>query len=150
VTLNNTPLPLLASSATQINAQLPPTLATGRYSLVVRSITAQEASNTVNLSVVKYAPAVFVDAEGPAIFHKDGARVSKERPAKRDEPLTIYATGLGTTTGGRVTAGLPSPSNPLAVTSPVQVYFGNPLIKEAAVIVDWSGLWRTSRAMRCR
>ena len=36
VTLNNTPLPLLATSPTQINAQLPPTLAAGRYPLMVR------------------------------------------------------------------------------------------------------------------
>jgi uncharacterized protein (TIGR03437 family) len=35
---------------------------------------------------------------------------------------------------------LPSPANPLAVTAKVQLYFGNPLIKEAAIIVDWSGL----------
>jgi uncharacterized protein (TIGR03437 family) len=39
-----------------------------------------------------------------------------------------------------VTAGTPSPSSPLAVTAPVNVYFGNPLIKEAGIIVDWSGL----------
>ena len=39
-----------------------------------------------------------------------------------------------------MTAGTPSPDNPLAVTDKVQVYFGNPGIKEAEVIVDWSGL----------
>jgi len=140
VTLNNTPLPLLASSAAQINAQLPPTLVAGRYSLVVRSIAAQEASGAASVAVSRYAPAVFVDEQGAAIFHQDGTRVARDRPAKRDEPLTIYATGLGTTTGGRVTAGSPAPSSPLAVTAPVQVFFGNPSIKEAGVIVDWSGL----------
>jgi uncharacterized protein (TIGR03437 family) len=54
--------------------------------------------------------------------------------------LTIYATGLGVTRGGRVTAGVPSPSNPLAVTGPVSVYFGDPTISNSGVIVDWSGL----------
>jgi len=54
--------------------------------------------------------------------------------------LTLYATGMGATTGGRVTAGAPSPASPLAVTGPVNLYFGNPLIKEAGIIVDWSGL----------
>ncbi len=39
-----------------------------------------------------------------------------------------------------MTAGLPSPADPLAVSAPVNVYFGNPLIKEAAIIVGWSGL----------
>jgi uncharacterized protein (TIGR03437 family) len=36
--------------------------------------------------------------------------------------------------------GTPAPASPLAVTAPVSLYFGNPLIKEAAIIVDWSGL----------
>jgi uncharacterized protein (TIGR03437 family) len=92
------------------------------------------------VAVSKYAPAIFFDAQGPAILHHDGTRVDKDHPASRDEPLTIYATGLGVTTGGKVVAGSPSPSEPLAVTAPVQVFFGNPNIKDAAVIVDWSGL----------
>jgi len=140
VTLNNSPLPLMATSAGQINAQLPTTLAAGRYPLVVRSISGQAASSSVNVTVSKYAPAIFVDANGPAIYHTDGTRVDKDHPGHRDEKLTIYATGLGTTTGGKVTPGTPSPASPLAVTSPINLYFGNPLIKEAGIIVNWSGL----------
>jgi uncharacterized protein (TIGR03437 family) len=140
VTLNNSPLPLLATGSGQINAQLPPTLAAGRYPLVVRSTTGQGASASLTVTIAKYAPAVFVDAQGPAIFHANGTRVDRVHPANRDEPLTIYATGLGTTTGGKVTAGLPAPSSPLAVTAPVSLYFGDPSIKQTAVIVDWSGL----------
>ncbi|HTP31203.1 MAG TPA: beta-propeller fold lactonase family protein [Candidatus Acidoferrales bacterium] len=140
VTLNNSPLPLIATSAGQINAQLPTTLAAGRYPLVVRSIAGQAASSSVNVTVAKYAPAIFVDSDGPAIYHSDGTRVDKDHPGHRDEKLTIYATGMGTTTGGKVTAGTPSPASPLAVTGPVNLYFGNPLIKEAAIIVNWSGL----------
>jgi uncharacterized protein (TIGR03437 family) len=140
VTLNNTPLSLLATSPSQINAQLPPTLAAGRYPLVVRSLTSQAASSSVNVTVSKYAPAVFVDGQGAALFHADGTRVNQDHPGKRDERLTLYATGLGVTTGGRVTVGTPAPASPLAVTAPVSLYFGNPLIKEAAIIVDWSGL----------
>jgi uncharacterized protein (TIGR03437 family) len=92
------------------------------------------------VNVSRYAPAVFIDSEGPAIFHQDGSRVNQVNPAKRDEPLTLYATGLGVTTGGRVVAGQPAPSDPLAVTAPIQLFFGNPAIKEAGIIVDWSGL----------
>jgi uncharacterized protein (TIGR03437 family) len=66
--------------------------------------------------------------------------VDQDHPGKRDERLTLYATGLGVTTGGRVTAGMPSPESPLAVTAAASLYFGNPLIKEAGIIVDWSGL----------
>jgi len=140
VTLNNAPLPLLASSPNQINAQLPPALAAGRYPLVVRSLANHEASAAVTVAVSRYAPAVFVDADGPAIFHQDGTRLDRYHPGHRDEPLTIYATGLGPTTGGRVTAGTPSPLSPLAVTGTVQVFFGDPTISDAQEIVDWSGL----------
>jgi uncharacterized protein (TIGR03437 family) len=81
-----------------------------------------------------------MDSAGAAIYHADGTRVDQSHPGHRDEKLTIYATGLGTTTGGKVAAGTPSPASPLAVTGPVNLYFGNPLIKQAAIIVDWSGL----------
>ena len=140
VTLNNSPLPLLASSPSQINAQLPPALAAGRYPLVVRSIANHEASSSATVTVAKYAPAIFVDADGPAIFHQDGTRLDRYNPGHRDEEITIYATGLGPTTGGKVTAGVPAPLNPLAVTGPVQVFFGDPTISDAQEIVDWSGL----------
>src|SRR2546427_8422384 len=66
--------------------------------------------------------------------------LNKDHPASRDEPLVLYAVGLGPTTGGAVTAGRPSPSSPLAVTGAVEVFFGNPGYRQAAVIVDWSGL----------
>ena len=88
----------------------------------------------------KYAPAIFVDSQGAAIFHSNGTRVDQSTPALRDEELTIYATGLGVTTGGKVTAGGLSPASPLAVTGPINLYFGNPTISDSGVIVDWSGL----------
>jgi uncharacterized protein (TIGR03437 family) len=140
VTLNNTPIPLLATSAGQINAQIPTTLAAGRFPLIVRNIAGQAASAAVQVTVSKYAPAIFIDSNGPAIFHADGTRLTADHPGHRDEKITLFATGLGTTTGGRVTAGAPSPSSPLAVTAAVNLYFGNPLIKEAGIIVNWSGL----------
>ncbi len=140
VTLNNVAIPLLATSATQINAQVPPTLAAGTYPLVIRSAANQVASSSVNATVSKYAPAVFVDSQGAAIYHADGTRVDQYHPATRDEPLSIFATGLGVTTGGKVTAGVPSPSSPLAATASVAVYFGDPTISNSGVIVDWSGL----------
>ena len=140
VTLNNAPIPLMATSPGQINAQIPTTLAAGNYPLVVRSIANQEASTSITVTVSKYAPAVFVDSQGPAIFHKNGQRVTQSNPAVRDEELTMYVTGLGPTTGGRVVTGQNSPSSPLAVTGPVAVYFGDPLRNDTGVIVDWSGL----------
>ena len=141
VTLNDIALPLFYTTTGQINAQIPPNLAAGTYPLVVRSITNLAASASYQLAVSKYGPAVLVGGDGQlALFHADGSYVSKSNPANRDEPLTMYAVGLGPTTGGSVVAGEPSPSSPLAVTGTVAVYFGDPLYKQAAIIVDWSGL----------
>ena len=115
--------------------------AAGTYPLVVRSIANLAASSSENVTVAKYAPAVFVDSTGQiALFHANGQYVNTSNPATRDEPLTMYATGLGVTTGGAVTAGNVSPSSPLAVSAPVLVYFGLPGYSQAGVIVDWSGL----------
>ncbi len=142
VTLNNQPLPLLMTSDGQINAQIPNTMAAGRYQFAVRSLSNQMASAITLQSVSKYAPAVFVlDSKGqPALYHQDGSLVTVDNKASRDEPLKMYATGLGVTTGGRVTPGAGAPGNPLAVTQPVEVFFGNPGYSQAQVIVDWSGL----------
>jgi uncharacterized protein (TIGR03437 family) len=142
VTLNNSPLPLFATSSGQINAQIPPGLAAGNYPLMIRSIDKKIASVQSTVTVSKYSPAVLVDpvSNQVALFHKDGKAVTKDNPAKRDEPLVLYALGLGPTKGGAVTSGNASPTSPLAVTDTVEVFFGNPSIKEAGIIVDWSGL----------
>jgi len=141
VTLNNVALPLFMVSPLQINAQIPPNLAAGSYPLVVRSVAGQAASVSQQLAVSRFAPAVLVDTTGQiALFHSDGSYVNKDNPANRDERLTLYALGLGATSGGAVTTGVPSPTSPLAVTGPVQLYFGNPGYAQAAIIVDWSGL----------
>jgi uncharacterized protein (TIGR03437 family) len=142
VTLNNVPLPLFWVSPTQINAQIPPNTAPGTYPLVVRSIANRTTAASQNLTVSAVAPAVLVDSTGQAaLLHADGSYVTQGNPAMRDEPLMMFAVGLGATTGGAVTAGVPSPSGPLAVaSSKVAVYFGNPGYKQSAVIVDWAGL----------
>ena len=141
VTLNNTAIPLFMTSPGQINAQIPPNLVPGSYPLVIRSLTKQAASVSQQITVSKYAPAVMVDATGQiALFHQDGTYVNQDNPGNRDEPLLLYAVGLGATKGGAVTAGVVSPTSPLAVTDTVEVFFGDPLWKQAAIIVDWSGL----------
>jgi uncharacterized protein (TIGR03437 family) len=142
VTLNGNPLPLFLTSAGQINAQIPPELPVGRYPVVVRSIDNKAASTAQQITVAKYAPSVFADPETKyaAIYHADGRPVNSTWPAKRDEPLMLFATGLGPVKGGRATSGLPSPSSPLAVTDPVELFFGDPNIGQAEIIVDWSGL----------
>lgn len=141
VTINDIAIPLFMTTPTQINAQIPPSITAGSYPLVVHSIANLAASASQTLTVSKYAPAVLVDSTGQiALFHADATYVNQNNPATRDEPLTMYAVGLGPTTGGAVTGGEPSPSSPLAVTGTVAVFFGNPSYSQAAVVVDWSGL----------
>lgn len=142
VTLGNRPLPLSLSSGGQINAQIPPDVAPGRYQITVRNLDVKVAANPSQLTVAKYGPAVIVDPESKQtqIFHADGKPITKDNPAKRDRPIHLFAVGLGPTKGGRVVAGQPSPSEPLAVTDLVKVFFGNPTINGSEIIVDWSGL----------
>ncbi len=142
VTLGARALPLLGTSPQQINAQIPPDLAVGTYPLTVRNLDRKAGSLTQNVTVSKYAPAVFVDASlQPSIYHSDsGNPVSPDDPATRDQRLTIYAVGLGATTGGRVVSATPSPSSPLAITGTVRVFFGDPRIKQSEAVVEWSGL----------
>jgi uncharacterized protein (TIGR03437 family) len=142
VTLNNVAIPLELTSSGQINAQIPVNLAAGKYPLVVRSIANLTESSSTTITVAKYAPAVFVSGTGQAAIVKasDGSLVNARNPATRDEDLVIFATGLGTTTGGPVTSGNPAPTSPLAVTGQVQVFFGNPSYSQSPMIVEWSGL----------
>jgi len=142
VTANNTPLPLMMVSPGQINAQLPPDFTATRYSILVRSIDNKIASTPQNITLTKYAPAVLVDGDRqPSIYHKEGGKpVTQKDPAKRDKSVVIYAVGLGPVKGPRITAGRPTPEDPISEIDNVSVFFGNPLYKEAAMIVEWAGL----------
>ncbi|MBI4875042.1 MAG: hypothetical protein HY822_10465 [Acidobacteria bacterium] len=142
VTLGSRPMPLTMTSPQQINAQIPPELAAGRFAMVVRSIDRKAAAQTTQVTLTKYAPAVFVDPETKqaAIYHEDGRLVGKSAPANRDQRLAIYATGLGATKGARIVSGTPTPAAPPAVTEPVLVFFGDPKVRESQMSVEWSGL----------
>jgi uncharacterized protein (TIGR03437 family) len=142
VTMNNQPVPMFMTSAGQINAQIPPELAPGRYSVLVRSFDRKQASPVQQITVARYAPGVFADPDTkqPAIYHEDGRPVTRENPARRDERLMLFATGLGVTKGGRVTGGNAAPAEPMALTDPLEVFFGNTKVKESEMVVEWSGL----------
>jgi uncharacterized protein (TIGR03437 family) len=142
VTVNDRPIPLFMTSPIQINAQIPPDLAPGRYNLMVRSVDQLTASTSQSINVTRYAPAVFVDppTKIAAILHPDGAPVTRDRPARRDRRLMLYATGLGVTQGGSVGAGRPAPTDPLAETQTVEVFFGDPTFNGSEMVVEWSGL----------
>jgi uncharacterized protein (TIGR03437 family) len=140
VTLNNVPIPLEMTSPGQINAQVPVTLAAGRYPLVLRSIANQAESASTTVTVSKYAPAVLMAGTQASIVHTDGTYVNKDNPGRRDQKLFIYATGLGVTHGATVTTGTSVPASPAATTDTVQVFFGNPNLKQSQMIVNSSFL----------
>ena len=151
VTINNSPIPLLMTSSGQINAQIPPELAAGRYTLMVRSVDKKISSQTVQLTVTKYAPAVLADptTKRAFVFRPNGEPVTTARPAQRDEPLVMYAVGLGNPKGVKLVSGTPAPADKLAETDALELYFKK--VETAAdktrgfkaqeeMIVDWSGL----------
>ena len=140
VTLNNVPIPLEMTSAGQINAQIPVTLAAGKYPMVLRSIASQTESSSSTVTVSTYAPAVLMAGTQASIVHPDGTYLTPDNPGLRDKQVLIYATGLGKTTGATVTTGTNVPASPAATTAAVQVFFGNPNLKQSAMIVNSSVL----------
>lgn len=151
VTLNNSPIPLLMTSGGQINAQIPPELAAGRYSLLVRSIDKKISSQAVQLTVAKYAPAVLADPQSrrALVFRPNGEQITANNPAQRDEPLVMYAVGLGNPKSVKLTSGVPAPTDKLAETDDIELYFKKVeteadktrgFTRQEEMIVDWSGL----------
>ncbi len=120
VTANEVAIPLLITSPTQIDAQLPPNIGPGRVTLTVRSTRLGVSSTGVAVQVNSSSPSLFsFDVDGQpraALFHAiDGALVIPIYPADRDEVLKLYATGLGPTTP-MVPAGQLNPSSPVLST----------------------------------
>jgi uncharacterized protein (TIGR03437 family) len=140
VTVDEVAIPLVMTSAGQINAHLPPDLKTGSHSLVVRAVDRNTASSTYTFTAAKYAPAVLINESTgqAAVFRPGGTPITNRNKAERDEKLYLYAVGLGATKGASVTAGQASPSG--AVTDSLQVFFGDPRMAQSEMIVDWSGL----------
>jgi uncharacterized protein (TIGR03437 family) len=140
VTANEVSIPLFSTSPTQIQAQLPPELAAGRFTLTVRSTRLGLASAGSAVTVAPTGPAVFtVLANGvprAALIHsEDAAMVTPEYPARRDETLLLYATGLGPVDPS-VPAGVPGSSNPMSeAVQSIGVSIGG-----VPYLVTWAGL----------
>jgi uncharacterized protein (TIGR03437 family) len=131
----------MMTSTGQINAQIPNETAVGRYTLLIRSLDRKTSSLPQAIQVAKYAPAIFTNPETKEamVFRQDGRPVNRSNPAKRDEPLMMFATGLGVTTP-RVAGGTPAPTGTLAESDPVELFFGDVRYSQAGIIVDWAGL----------
>src|SRR5262249_17845400 len=141
VTANEIAIPLISTSATEIQAQLPPDLLPGRVTFTVRSTRLGASSAGVQVQVNATGPGVFSmdigdGTQRAVLFHAvDGTLVVPYYPAERDETVVLYATGLGPAQPA-VPAGEVNPADPAsATTEPVSVTVGGQPYE-----VLWSGL----------
>jgi uncharacterized protein (TIGR03437 family) len=140
VTANEMAIPLISTSPTEIDAQLPAQLTGTRVTLTVRSTRLGLSSPGVQIAITPTGPGVFsLDVGGAktaAIIHSsDFALVTPDYPAERDETLLLYTTGLGPVTPD-VQAGELAGVDPFsATTEHIQVMIGG-----QPYPVLWSGL----------
>jgi uncharacterized protein (TIGR03437 family) len=128
VTANEVTIPLISTSPTQIDAQLPFDLGTGRFTLTVRSTRLGLVSAGVQVQPTATSPGLFsIDVNGQqrAPLHTaDLTLVTPDYPADRDEYLILYATGLGPVSPA-VPAGFGNPEDPPSpAVQPVEVTIG--------------------------
>jgi len=126
VLVNGTAAPIYLASAGQISA-LVPFAATGATATIV-VVNNGQRSNTVEIPLARSAPGIFTippAGTGPgALLHADYSLVSAAAPAKRNETLLLFLTGLGPVTPV-IRDGAAAPSSPLStVTADVKVYIG--------------------------
>ncbi|MGH9658654.1 MAG: hypothetical protein ACRD96_08925, partial [Bryobacteraceae bacterium] len=128
VRFNGRDLPLLFTSPTQVNAQLPFD-ALGPGTLEVAT---ENGAAGVPVFVAEVAPAIFsVPAEGnvvPAVVHANGQIVTPEFPATPGEHLVVYMTGLGRTVEPLEAGDAAPRASRNAVTVPVSVDIGDSVI----------------------
>ncbi len=141
VTFNDVTLPLLSTSPTQINAQLPSDAMPGTTAVVVHSIITGLQSETTLVNVSRSAPGVFaIGGNQAALLHgADFRLVTRDSPGQRNEVLVLFANGIPPGPGQRLEPGVPAPANPLVTTVRPQVFIGNPDRPGSEMIIEWSG-----------
>ncbi len=105
--------PLFYAQASQINAQVPYTIA-GESVTQVAVFYRGQLAGTLNLAVVASAPALFA-----AALNQDGSLNSSSAPAARGTVVTFFGTGEGLTNGANIAgqaAAAPYPIPVLPVT----------------------------------
>jgi uncharacterized protein (TIGR03437 family) len=125
LSLPGSPVALFYVSPLQINFQIPflPIFGTTQTTLTV---TQGLFSNTLNVTLVPFAPALFTTnsqgtGQAAALIGASSTLAAPagafpgSRPANRGETVAIYCTGLGNVDTG-IGPGAPSPSNPPAQT----------------------------------
>ena len=107
-------LPLFFVSPSQINVQLPSSLAPGAQTMIISAQGQPDVQ--ASFTVGQDAPGIFPQVADGQTFalalHGDGSAVTPESPAVSGETITVYGTGFGSTTPARPT-GFPVPSAPV-------------------------------------
>jgi uncharacterized protein (TIGR03437 family) len=113
VYVNNAAVPLLYVSETQINFQVPSSLATGTANMYVTRDGGQSAIFT--FTVVPNAPGIFQDTSNHAIAQNavDNSTNSDTNPVAAGAVLVVYMTGQGAL-DNPVTDGTGTPDSPLS------------------------------------
>jgi uncharacterized protein (TIGR03437 family) len=141
VTFNDTTLPLLSTSPTQINAQLPVDALPGTNAVVVRSIITGLESQPTLVNVSRSSPGVFaLEGSQAAVFHGADMRlVTRTNPARRGEVLVLFGTGIPPEDPSLLSQGRPAPADPLVTTARPRVFLGDPDRPGSEAVVEWSG-----------
>lgn len=137
VTANNILMPLIFVSPQQINAQVPVELTPGTYTLTVQSLGQQPVSGP--FAVSRNAPGIFIMPNAQnlpmgAALHQDGSLITMQSPARRNEIVSFYGTGIGPL-DQNIVDGFPAPLTPLdPATDTVSINAGG-----VTVPATWAG-----------
>jgi uncharacterized protein (TIGR03437 family) len=119
LTMNGIPLPILAVTPWQVNAQIPP-LMEGLAAFELRFADGARSA-PVAAQVAAFGPRIYLlpavrENQAAALHGNSATVVGPANPAAAGQAIQIYASGLGPT-DPLVAAGAAAPSNPPAVTT---------------------------------
>jgi len=151
MTVNGIAAPMysvVAGSSPVINAVVPFNV-TGFTATIVVTVGTTK-SNAVVVPLAATAPGIFSvppnGISGGAMRHLNGTLVSSTSPAAREEYISVYLTGLGTTSPTVIDGAAAPSSAPLAnITGPVNVYVGGILTatpQYAGLAPGFAGLYQ--------
>ncbi|MEZ5356480.1 MAG: IPT/TIG domain-containing protein [Bryobacteraceae bacterium] len=147
VRIGDVAAPLVAVSATQVNFQIPGSVAPGRYPV---RVTNGSTNVDGNVLVMHASPGIFVlDRATPAqgaILNQDGAINGSSAPAARGSVIVIYGTGPGPL-DGQLADGAAAGSTPLLRTrSTPKVMIGGvaATVNFSGMAPGFAGLWQVN------
>jgi uncharacterized protein (TIGR03437 family) len=148
LTVNGVAAPMYSTAGGTVISAVVPFEVTGSTATIVATVN-NTKSNSVVVPLAATGPGIFSvppnGISGGAMRHLDGTLVSATAPASRDEFISVYLTGLGTT-NPVVADGAAAPTQPLAeITGPVTVYVGGQPVQNvqfAGLAPTFAGLYQ--------